>query len=296
MKKISTLLVMLMLVMTGIAQTKANDSIPKKQRDSVFKIGGITIKIKKSEKGKAREVEIESNEGDSVDVNTNDKVNVNVSSERKYRKVKTDWIGFDFGFNGFTDNSTYGATNTYTRAIGTQTRPDANSFKLKSGKSLGVNFWLVKQKVNIAKNYLGVKYAIGIEHLNYRFNSNISFVNNAAPYVFNDSVSFSKNKLGINYLTVPLMLYINPDGKERFSFSAGVSAGYKLNSFSKQRSDRGKVKNRGEFDINPFKLALVGDIGYKRMRVFGSYGLTNLFDNSSMEATPFTVGIRWSRW
>ena len=96
------------------------------------------------------------------------------------------------------------------------------------------------QKLSLAKNYVNLKYGLGLELNNYRFKSPISFKENGVlPYsggmqtneafIFEDSISFSKNKLAADYLTVPLMLNFNSNPnhpKKGISLSAGVSAGY----------------------------------------------------------------------
>ncbi len=291
MKKIITLCVTLMLGSLAFAQKKETDSIPKTSVDTV-RIGGITIVVKK--KNGKKEVDIIDN-NDSAGNNT-------VSTFRKNKKksnTATSWFTFDFGFTNYTDNTNYSTVGSYIRSTGTQAKPTASDFDLRGGKSIGVNFWLVRQKVNIAKKYVAIKYCLGIEHLNYRFNSSVSYINASPSYATRDSISFSKNKLGINYLSVPLSFHFNPDGKDKFSFSAGISAGYKINSFNKQKSsDRGQTKRRGEFDLNPIKLALIGDIGTKLFRVYGSYNLTNLYKDrtNGMDVTPWSVGIKLNSW
>ncbi len=47
------------------------------------------------------------------------------------------------------------------------------------------------QKLNLAKGYLNLKYGIGYEMFNLRYESNINYSNNPA-FIFKDSISFSK--------------------------------------------------------------------------------------------------------
>jgi hypothetical protein len=293
MKRILFLLAVSVCILQVNAQTKQNDSIPK--RTDTVKVGPITIVIKKKDGGKAKEVTIIDNDDSTA---TDVKKTVKFERKKKNEKVSTNWFGLDLGFNNYTDNTNYASVGSYLHAAGTQGRPNASDFKLRTGKSIGANIWIIKQKFNIVKNYWGIKYGLGIEHSNFRYDANISFKKGNPDHIIRDSVDFSKNKLGINYLSVPLEFYFNPDGKKLFSFSAGITAGYKLNSFNKQKSgSRGKDKNRGEFELNPFKLAVTGDIGFKGLRLYGSYGLTNLFDKSSgMDFQPYTIGLRLSAW
>jgi hypothetical protein len=118
--------------------------------------------------------------------------------------------------------------------------------------------------------------------------------------VFNDSISFSKNKLYVEYLTVPFMLNINttPDTRKGLSFSAGVSAGYLLGSRNKQvSSERGKQKYRGDFNFEPWRFAAIGEIGLGPVRLYGTYSLNRLQkDITHVEQYPYAVGIRFSNW
>lgn len=63
---------------------------------------------------------------------------------------------------------------------------------------------------------------------NFRYDTRLSYRKDPQPYVYNDSIGFSKNKLYAGYLTVPFMVNVNttPNNRKGFSFSAGVSAGY----------------------------------------------------------------------
>jgi hypothetical protein len=119
------------------------------------------------------------------------------------------------------------------------------------------------------------------------------------PFIFRDSVSFSKNKLAADYVTVPLMLNFqtNPnDPKKGISLSAGVSMGYLYSSRNKQVSDsRGKEKNRGDYDLEKWKFSYVGELGLGPVRLYGSYSPKSIFTNE-LNFTPYNIGIRLSNW
>src|SRR6185295_5288723 len=110
---------------------------------------------------------------------------------------------------------------------------------------------------------------------NYRYNSNISF-QEESPFVKMDTIDFSKNKLYAAYATIPLMLNVSPFPHHRngFNFSFGVSAGYRMNTNTKQISDeRGKMKNHDNFDMDPWLLAYMAEIGMGPIKVYGSYNI-----------------------
>jgi hypothetical protein len=166
------------------------------------------------------------------------------------------------------------------------------------------------QRMNLIKHYVNLKYGLGIELNNYRFKSDISFNEGGAnpfnplqniphAFVFRDSVHFSKNKLAADYVTVPLMLNFNTnpnDNKKGLSISAGVSMGYLYSSRNKQVShERGKEKNHGDYDLEKWKFAYVGELGLGPVRLYGSYSPKSIFQND-LNFTPYAVGIRLSNW
>jgi hypothetical protein len=134
---------------------------------------------------------------------------------------------------------------------------------------------------------------------NFRFEQPISFSNTAGNNVYFDDVQFSKNKLFVQYATVPVQLNFqsNPDNRKSFFASIGVSAGYLMQSRTKQISEeRGKKKVNGNFNLSNYKTAVIGELGIGSIRLYGSYNLTNMFDENltNFNMTPIAIGIRFS--
>jgi len=221
----------------------------------------------------------------------------------KRKNLSTNWWILDLGFANLRDNTNYGfaQTGSYFKTLRPQDGPvNENSYRLNSRKSSNVNLWFFMQKLNISKNVLNLKYGLGLEMYNFRYDSKISYNNDPAPYVFNDSISFTKNKLYAGYLTVPFMININttPDKRKGFSFSAGVSAGYLISSSNKQISaERGKQKEKADFYMEPFRLAAIGEVGLGPVRLYGSYSLNKMQkDITRVEQFPYAIGVRLSTW
>jgi hypothetical protein len=290
MKRIAFTMLAVALTMAGFAQ---QDSVPNTRRDTI-RVGGLIIITKKDKNNKAKDVEIK--DGDDKD---ND--NKGVSWKRKKRKpsnVSTNWFSWDLGFNNYKDETNYAGADVaqQLRPSGSRTAPGPADFKLNTGKSVNVNIWIFTQKMNLVKHVLNLKYGLGIELHDYRYKSPLSFKDEVPPYIIKDSISFSKNKLKVKYISAPLMLTINPSGRGGFSISGGVSVGYRYGALNKQISgERGKKKERGDFGLNPWKLAAVGDIGWGPFRLYGSYSLTPLFEKG-LNLTPYTIGLRFSNW
>lgn len=222
---------------------------------------------------------------------------------RRRSNVSTNWWIMDLGFANMRDQTDYTAAQAggYFKTLRPADGPvNQNSYKLINGKSSNVNIWLFMQKVNIIKHVVNLKYGLGLEMYNFRYDTRLSFRKDPQPYVFNDSIGFTKNKLYVEYLTVPIMLNINttPDSHRGFSFSAGMSFGYLTNSRNKQISgERGKEKIKGDFNFEPWRVAAIGELGLGPVRLYGSYSLNRLQkDITRVEQYPYTVGIRFSNW
>lgn len=278
----------LLLTASGFAQA---DTTKKNEPDTI-KVGNFVI-IKKNKDGNSTDSSSDQHRNVYVDVNV-----FNKHQTRHKSNLSTNWMIFDLGFANVRDNTEYGSAeaNGYLNAQGGApfTKSD---LALRTSKSSNVNIWLFMQKVNVSKHVLNLKYGLGLEMYNYRYQNNITY-NKSPAYIFSDSVNFSKNKLYVGYITVPFMININtsPDKRRGFSFSAGVSAGYKIESRNKQISDeRGKQKINGNFDLEPWRLAAITELGLGPVRLYGSYSLNTLHQHG-LAQYPYAVGIRFSNW
>ena len=221
---------------------------------------------------------------------------------KKLKQVTSNWWIFDLGFANLVDKTEPLMYNALPyQSMLYPSIPNSTNLKLNNMKSSNVNIWVVQQKLNLYKHYWNLKYGIGIEMFNFRFEQPISFRNTPGSYVFFDDVQFKKNKLFVEYLTVPIQLNYqsNPENNRSFYASLGLSAGYLLQSHTKQISEeRGKRKVNGNFDLNNLKMSTIGELGIGSIRLYGSYSLTNLFDKnlSNFDMAPFAIGLRFSKF
>ena len=278
------------LLLSAISLNAQKDSTAK-QLDTL-QIGGFTI---------VRDGESAKQSSSSSRTNYNQ---IWVSrSGKKNKSISTNWLIFDLGFANYRDltNYSYAQAGSYLKIM----RPgdpavNEGTTTLNTGKSSNVNIWLFMQRASLSKNVLNLKYGLGLEMYNFRYDSRISFRNAPAPMAFNDSISFTKNKLYAGYITVPLMININtqPSSRRGLIMSVGMSAGYLLASRNKQVSgDRGKQKYKGDLALEPWRLAAIGEIGLGPVRLYGSYSINQLQKTyTRMEQYPYTIGIRFSSW
>jgi hypothetical protein len=222
-------------------------------------------------------------------------------SPKPVRNVRTNWFSFDLGYANFQ----YKSPTIYYLLPPSGIMPPsgigADNLKLINSKSSNFNLWIVQQKVSLYKNKLNLKYGVGFEMFNFRLEQPVSFRNDLPNKMILENISFSKNKLFAKYLTVPFQFNFKSDPKSNKSFymSAGMSAGYLVDARNKQKSnERGKQKQDGNFNLNNWRFATIGELGVGGIRLYGSYGLTNLFDKNvfAIEFHPYTIGLRFSNF
>ena len=289
MKQLITFLAAAIICSVAMAQTDST----KTSKSDTIRIGGIII-VKNGKKDKD--------------------VNITMGRKDKEKKknanVSTNWWIVDVGFNNYTDKTNYATAGSYLVNKPGTPALNSNDFKLRTGKSVNVNIWFFMQRLNLIEHHVNLKYGVGLELNNYRYKSNISYKESGlvpytagtqtnAPFIFRDSITFSKNKLATDYLTVPMMLNFvsNPNNRKKgISLSAGVSAGYLVNQRNKQKSaERGKDRNKGDYDLNTFKFSYVAELGLGPVRFYGSYSPKSIY-NHSLDMRPYTVGFRFSNW
>lgn len=293
MKHITFIVTATLLCLTLFGQT---DSTDVSGNSDTIRIGGMVI-IKR---------------GDGNDGRRHTSITIGNKQRRKNSNISTaHWI-IDLGFANYIDKTDYAAATLQKYIVNRPGAPTLgeNDFKLKTGKSSNVNIWIFMQRINLIKQYVNLKYGLGVELNNYRFKSPISFKEGGSnpynsseniphPFVFRDSISFSKNKLAADYATIPFMLNFrtNPDyDKKGLSLSAGISVGYLYSSRNKQKSDeRGKQRNRGDYDVQKWKFAYIAELGLGPARLYGSYSAKSIFVKG-FNMRPYSVGIRFSNW
>jgi hypothetical protein len=303
MKKFTLLTVIVLLGLTTTAQQDSSTvvvtdttKLPSTKNDTI-RVGNILI--------------IKKNKDDNNEGETAVKMGRSTSERKKQNsRVSTNWWVFDLGFSNYDDQTNYANTGSYLVNQPGSLPLQEGDFKLRSGKSINVNIWLFMQRMSLVKNYVNLKYGLGVELNNYRYKSALSYKENGViPYsggmqtsnafIFRDSISFSKNKLAADYVTVPLMLNFNTNphsSKKGLNISIGGSAGYLYSQRNKQVSDaRGKEKNKGDYDLEKFKFSYIAELGLGPVKLYGTYSPTSFYENG-LDMRPYTVGFRFSNW
>jgi hypothetical protein len=291
MKKTVLGFIGILLAITCTAQT---DSVQVQRKSDTIRIGGMII-LKKGDPNDKRRVT----------------VTVGNSRHEKKSNISTaSWI-VDLGFANWADKTNYTTATADGYLVNRPGSPSlaGNDFKLKAIKSVNVNIWFFMQRLNLIKHYVNLKYGLGLELNNYRFKSALSLNESGTnlytlqsidhSFIFRDSISFSKNKLAADYVTIPFMLNFrtNPNYTNKgLSLSAGVSVGYLYSSRNKQiSSERGKLKNHGDYDLEKWKFSYIAELGLGPAHLYGSYSPNSIFEKG-LNFMPYNIGIRLSNW
>ncbi|MFN6287227.1 MAG: outer membrane beta-barrel protein [Bacteroidota bacterium] len=210
--------------------------------------------------------------------------------KKELKNIENFWWVLDLGFSGYNDQSNYALA----RTIGfVAPNVGKDQLKLNMAASRNVNLWILMQRVNLVKHRLNLKYGVGLEMNNYRFEQeNIQFQKNPTA-IYLGMVEYNKVKLAADYITVPMMLNLNtsPEKSNGLRLSAGVSAGFLYSSRFKTKEGGDIDKIRSDFDLEPFKFSWVGELGLGPITLYTSFAINNMW-NKGLDMRPYNVGIR----
>lgn len=226
------------------------------------------------------------------------KIGYEQQKELSNQNIQTSWFAFDLGLTGYMDYTKYTKIVDFTKpAIGL---PLNYKKAQPKNNSTNVNLWLVQQKVNLYKHQWYVKYALGLEMFNFYYANAIDVRNNEKGYFTLSSNTYKKDKLYIDYITIPVQLMRSFKVKnfQTVSVAGGMSVGYLFNARNKQISDAGKKKYYGDFNFNDYRVAGIFQIGIGDLKFYGSAALTSTIDNSTslQSMYPYTFGVRFSKF
>ncbi len=268
-------LLLAIIALSGVMASFAQDSTAQDKADTI-RIGGMIIIKKKDRNGKEEEVVISN------------------KKKKKPSNISTNWGIVDIGFANLHDQTNYGSPEAQAFAPGFS----KDNLDLRT-KSMNVNVWFFMQRLNVIKHVVNLKYGLGLELNNYRFDDETIRLNkNPTSIVLDPSLEgIKKNKLAADYITVPMMVNINftPNRKKGFGISGGVSAGYLYSARQKFKDNDNKWKVHDNFDLRKWKLSYIGELALGPVKLYGSYAMKSMWEKG-LDQTPYNVGIRLSNW
>ena len=234
--------------------------------------------------------------GDSTEISlgnakltVDDDGNVKLKRNRK-NNFNGHWAGFDLGVNGYlTPDNDFSL------------KPEDNYLDLRMEKSINVKLNFFEQNFTLVRDHFGLVTGLGWEFNNYRFKDNVVLLENSDGVLYQDveniqNRDYSKSKLVVNYLNVPLMLEFQTNKFSKpnsFHISAGMMFGLKVGSHTKMVYDSGnKQKERNFASLNPFKYDATVRLGWGVINLFADYSLGTMFKkDKGPELYPFALGI-----
>ncbi len=298
MKRLFMIAAVLAVTFTGYAQTDTTRT--ENEPADTIRIGGLVIVKKKGSKS-----EQDTTKTGGIVINPSESSSINISKDKNRnktpRRTKTTWFNVDLGFNNFDDQTNYGSTDAkaFLRAEPGAKDFAEGDFVLRPGRSINVNLWIFRQKygLNPARTFR-MTYGLMLELNNYRYDQDLktTFARGSDPFVFRSTNSMSKNKLAMDYITVPFMLgFDTKPGGKGFSMAAGVSAGYLYSSRNKQVIDGKKTIVKGNLNAEPWKFQYIGELGLGPVKLYGSYAPKSMF-KSGLDQRPYNFGVRLGDW
>lgn len=219
-------------------------------------------------------------------------------TEKKPERFSVSYLMMDVGINGLHDKTAYNAPAAANFVRVESQYRNENFMGLKAAASRNFNLWPVMVSFNASKSKnqrILLSSGIGVQWYNFKFNNPVEIVGGLDPHIARADFNFSKNKLGLSYLSAPLMLtgQTRITGKKWLTYGVGVIGGYRLQSWTKQKSSQeGKMKERDPFNMEPFQWSLTAEIGVTNiLRLYGTYQMTNMW-KSGIQQQPFAIGIR----
>ncbi len=290
---IGAFILLILSTSNALAQNKDTTTVNIDNIKIIITDNGDTIKRKKNKEGTILSI---SNQGIKIG-------NALKKKKKKHKKLHTG-MHFDFGINNVIDNTNYTNAQTNGNFLTRDTSSimmTEDDLSLRNGKSINFNFWPVWLSQDIARHNVQIETGIGFQFFNYRFTTDVvhqdgesggivaatQFREVTDPALFKGK---EKNKFGVSYVSVPLMLRFNSNKKKghRYFVGAGVIGSYKLKSWTKFYGN----KNSGDFGVNDWMTQVTAELGVTGIiKLYGTYALQSMYSNG-LDRQPFALGIR----
>jgi len=307
----TSILAFIIICFSGTVVLKAQDTVRVKvlgknmvtvveggDKRTDVKIGNNAINIQDGGRGDTVKVRVghkalviaEGQHGSDIKLNTLDDQEFESWTGRPSR-FKGHWAAVEMGVNSFANVNYKGYTPDY-------------FMDLNQNKSFEVGINVLRYSIGLQKDKrnVGLVTGLGLTFNDYRFSNpyTIEIVDGKVRSKLIEGTGLSKTKLSTSYLTVPLMLEFQipvSGNNKKLYFSGGVIGGLKVGSHTKVKIDGSKSKDRGDFNINPFRYGATARFGYKGINLFGTYYFSTFFkDSRGPEMYPFTIGIGLMNW
>ncbi len=191
-------------------------------------------------------------------------------------------------FNGHFEGFELGINTFMTSKGSFNLEGEAKSLALNIPSSRVWNVNLLQTNLPLIRQQFGIVTGMGFEFNNYHFEENIRLAKKDGKTVIqhhSDDIELSRNKLTATYLKVPFMLEFQTNKgpvRQRFHIAGGVNLGLRLGTSARVKySDGGatiRERTRDRYNLNPYRVAAAGRIGFGRLNFFAEYNLLPFFE------------------
>jgi len=157
----------------------------------------------------------------------------------------------------------------------------------QQGLSGGLHFGFIRDLPINKKRNVGFGVGLGYSNTSYNHNLYIKEENSSVTYQIldNNVVGFSKNKLNIHVVEMPLQFRWRTSTSENYRFwrvYTGVKVGYVFSSVVKHKGDLGSFKQNNTPHLNKIKTNVDIGFGWNTWNFYISYALNSLFSDKAM--------------
>ena len=246
---------------------------------------------------------IEGPDGTTIDLNRFNKdtdvavkkdKNQNFGDEKPALRFKPNWAGLEWGINNYVNSD-------FSMNLGSE----SSFMDLRSSRSWNFNINFLEYGIGLGTDKVGLVTGMGLEFNNYHFtgNNNIAINDEGVigeylpAFAMDPSMDIRRTKFKTTYLVAPLLLEGQiPTGSGRVFISAGLIGGVKIGSKTKMvyevNGTKQKENNRHDFNLSLFRYGFTARVGYKALKMFGTYYPSSLFiKDKGPELYPFSVGL-----
>jgi len=212
---------------------------------------------------------------------------------RNHSSFNAHWAGFEFGLLNFLNAKQTLVSN-----------EQLDYLILIPEKTMSYGLNIFEYDIAIAGNKrFGAATGAGLEWNSLALKQNINLYEDEngilrAEYVDPVDTEFTKNKLNVVYVTVPLIIEFQiPIKHRKFFVGAGITGGIRAWSKQKQKykvdGQVYKNKKNDDFQLASFRYGATARIGYGDVGFFVNYSFVPLFnEGAGPELFPISVGLK----
>lgn len=176
---------------------------------------------------------------------------------------------------------------------------EAGGVALSKSNEIAIN--PISATVTLIPRFAGITTGIGVQWQNMHVGQNMHFVNNngitevePAP----EGIDYRISRLRTFNFTLPIYLELQPTKKDRFFLSGGILFGVNAYTSNKVKyrdpvsNTKIKIQEGKEYNINPFSISYVAQIGWDDYGIYAKYTPTSFFKSGKgFDFQTFSVGI-----